>query len=211
MNMEKKLSELLNSKKAVTGYEVEVLINKTLQPAPNNFVGHLLGELDLAIARDLSRKYFSNPTDSSYKPLKFVYYNVKYDEIVSEFVLKRNLVLSPRAFEYFDKGVQYVDVVDGIRDIITNKRSVTGLDLKELVRESKSITVIEEPDSSLRVSDINRISFNNLTKQLADYIDEYFISCEKPIKDDIWYGVVSKEYGTATVYRNLALSPRNTK
>ena len=209
--MEKKLSELLNSKKAVTGYEVEVLINKTLQPAPNNFVGHLLGELDLAIARDLSRKYFRNTTDSSYKPLKFVYYNVKYDEIVSEFVLKRNLVLSPRAFEYFDKNATFDNERDGIRDIITNKKSVLGIELKRLVAESKNITIQEEYDSSLKLSEINRISFDNLTKQLADYIDEYFISCEKPIKDDIWYGVVSKEYGTATVYRNLALSPRNTK
>lgn len=209
--MEKKLSELLNSKKAVTGYEVEVLINKTLQPAPNNFVGHLLGELDLAIARDLSRKYFSNLTDSSYKPLKFVYYNVEYDEIVSEFVLKRNLVLSPRAFEYFDKNATFDTSRDGIRDIITNKKSVLGRELKELVSESKNITIQEEYDSSLKLSEINMISFDNLTKQLADYIDEYFISCEKPIKDDIWYGVVSKEYGTATVYRNLTLSPRNTK
>ena len=193
------LKELISTRQSLTGYDLGALVNKTLNNASNE------DSEDVNIAYELDKNYFSKETgeEKNYKPLKFVYYKV-IKNTDGEYLLRRNFFLSPRASGYFD--TEY-ETDDELRDIIRMKKVVLGQYLKQLVA-SICDREFEFPARDDGREEVERIAHNNLSIQLATYINTYFINCEKPIKDDIWYGVTCKEYATATIYRDLNKSPR---
>lgn len=183
-----------NPRCSVTGYDMECVVKTALNS---------IDEEEVIIARELMEKYFSGDVDDNYKPLKFVHYRVLRTED-GEYTLRRNLYMSPRAVGYFSTEDE---TSDEIRQLIRSKTSILGADLKRIVAE-----VIEReyefPSRDSSQEEVACISYSNLSKQLAQYISDFFINCEKPIRDDVWYGVACKEYATATIYRDMVKSPR---
>ena len=189
------LLTMIEEKKSHTGFEVELIINNALNSLVNE---------EVELARQLKARYFN--AGNEYKPLKFVYYRlIKTRQ--GEWSLRRNLYMSPRASGYFNTESV---TTDPIRLIVRSRESVLGSDLKRYVSEFAGEDY-KMPTSKSTDKEVEQIAYNNLSKQLANYIKEYFIDCEKPIKDDVWYCISCKEYGTATVYRDLNKSPRNTE
>lgn len=199
----KTVNELLQTGESITGYDLK-------QSVLNSMKSENIEEVQLA--EYLYASYFAEAVEKSYVPLKFVYYNVILknpdDEENSEVIVRRDQHFSPRAKYYFDTEVKCED--DEMREIVINKQSVKGSELKEVVAR----VVAEEltrPVKKIDMAEVQRRSFRNLSIQLARYINTYFIESENPIKDDIYYKVNCKEYGTATVYRDLEKSPRVSK
>ena len=201
LNAVNTLQELVSTRQSLTGYDLGALVSKIL----NNVSGEC--PEDVEIAQELNEKYFNKEVEEgkNYKPLKFVYYRIIRNQ--GEFQLRRNFFLSPRANGYFDtEGV----TSDELRNIIRLKKTVLGKDLKRVVA-TMCEREFEYPARDTDREEVDHMSNTNLSIQLARYIDTFFISCEKPIKDDIWYGVTCKEYATATIYRDLDKSPRQHK
>ena len=190
------LMDVIKEGNSYTGYEMEKIIRTALNS---------LDDDEVAIARELDEKYFKENVEDNFKPLKFVYYRI--GRIKSgEHILRRNLYLSPRASEYFSREDK---TDDELREIVRSKTTVMGADLKRIVNELSNMTyMVPIKGSNTSPDEIKRMSFQNLSIQLAKYIKEYFVDCEKPIKDDVWYGISCKEYGTTVVYRDLNKSPR---
>ena len=185
------LTELLEQKTSVTGYELNCIVMDGLYS--NN-------PQENAIASDLYIALFS--PDVEQHPLKFVYYSIAFNRKKGKYVAYRDLNMSPRANQYF--GAECLE--DKLGTIIRDHCSVTGAELINCVNEAKCRDylpkTLEDSGKDLEAS------FLNLSKQFAEYIDKYFIDCDKPIKGDIYYTIVVKEYGTATLYRDLTKSPR---
>lgn len=189
------LMAMIEEKHSHTGYEVEQIVNAALESLDND---------EVELARSLKARYFG--ADNEYKPLKFVFYRlIKTKQ--GEWSMRRNLYLSPRAAGYYDTAGK---AVDPIHEMVRTHNSVKGADLKEYVEELAGVE-FEFPEKGASEDTINAISYENLSKQLAAYIKEFFIDCEKPIKDDVWYCISCREYGTATVYRDLTKSPRKSE
>ena len=193
------LTELILTRQSITGHDLGALVNKILNNETNE------NPEDVEIAKALDENYFNKDVgeEKNYKPLKFVYYRVVRDNY-GFYSLRRNFYLSPRANGYFSTDGE---TDDELRDIIRTKRVVMGKDLKKLVAKLCD-REFEYPAPNTDREEVDHISNTNLSIQLASYINAYFIDCEKPIKDDIWYGVTCKEYATATIYRDLNKSPR---
>lgn len=187
------LLTMIANKSSHTGFEMEQIVTAALDSLDND---------EVELARNLNARYFG--AGNEYKPLKFVYYRMVRTRD-GEWSLRRNLYLSPRASGYFDTAG---NSTDSIRNIVRNHESVLGVDLKKYVEDYMTDEGFEFPSKKSTEDEVNEISFRNLSKQLATYINDYFIACEKPIKDDVWYCISCKEYGTATVYRDLNKSPR---
>ena len=193
-NLQQTLMDLIRTKNSVTGYEMEQIVKTALNSVDDE---------EARIAEELSEKYFSANVDASYKPLKFVHYRIIFNKD-GEYSLRRNLYMSPRASGYFS---QEFATEDRLREVVRTKKSVLGSELKDMVQESMSRDYMF-PNRDSFEDEIELMSYYNLSKQLAQYIYDYFINCEKSIKDDIYYGVSCKEYATATIYRDVKLSPR---
>lgn len=193
-DLQQTLMDLIQTKNSVTGYEMEQIVKTALNSVDDEEAG---------IAEELSEKYFGVNVDASYKPLKFVHYRIVRNR-EGEYSLRRNLYMSPRATGYF--SVEYA-TEDRLRDVVRTKKSVLGSELKEMVHEAMDRDYMF-PNKDSFEDEVEIMSYYNLSKQLAQYIYDYFINCEKSIKDDIYYGVSCKEYATATIYRDVKLSPR---
>lgn len=188
------LTDIIENDMSVMGHELESIIHEALGS---------LDEDEVQVARELDQRYFAQSADENFKPIKFVFYRIRQSK-AGDYILKRNLYLSPRASEYFNEENM---MSDELQKIVVRKESVTGATLKSIVGELVE-NGLQLPPKGSTADVIQKISFGNLSRQLASYIYDYFINCEKPIKDDIWYVVACKEYGTATIYRNLEKSPR---
>lgn len=187
--------ELLENEQSVTGYELEQIINRDMSSNDEEVQ---------RVAEILFNTYYAKGCEASYKPLKFVYYQIiKRNE--DEYNVRRDVYLSPRAKQYFDVAIKTPQ--DAFRELIVNKTSVLGSDLKKMVA-AMADEQMQYPDTKVQQDVIQQMSFRNLSLQLAEYVGTYFIQTDTPIGDGIWYKVTSKEYGTATVYRDLEKSPR---
>lgn len=193
-DLQQTLMDLIQTKNSVTGYEMEQIVKTALDS---------IDDEEARIAEELSEKYFGVNVDATYKPLKFVHYRI-IRNIEGEYSLRRNLYMSPRATGYFSTED---DTEDKLRHIVRTKKSVLGSELKDMVQDAMERDY-EYPSRESSDEEVAEISYYNLSKQLAQYIYDYFINCEKSIKDDIYYGVSCKEYATATIYRDVKLSPR---
>ena len=180
----------------IQGFELDQLVANQLNSED---------AMERDIALSLHAYYYTSSVQQKYKPIKFVYYTLV--QTSSSFILKRDLILSPRAKDYYSTDFkESVATSEGLRDVVKsagafrnmmiNKDSILGADLKSLITP-----LIDSPFHK-------ESSIYNYSKQLAMYVYDYFVNCEKPIKDDIYYKVVSKEYATATLYRDLEKSPR---
>lgn len=179
---------------SVTGYCMECAVKSALDS---------LDDDEVKIAEELMAKYFSGDVDDNYKPLKFVHYRViRTPE--GKYTLRRNLYMSPRATGYFSLEDE---TTDEIRQLVRSKASILGSDLKKIVSEAIE-REYEFPSREASLEEVVCMSYSNLSKQIAQYISDYFINCDKPIRDDVWYGVACKEYATATIYRDITKSPR---
>lgn len=188
------LTDIIEDDMSVMGHELESIIHEALGS---------LDEDEVQVARELDQRYFAQNTDENFKPIKFVFYRIRQSK-TGDYILKRNLYLSPRASEYFNEDNI---MSDELQKIVVRKESITGATLKGIVEELVE-NGLQLPPKGSTADTIQKISFGNLSRQLASYIYDYFINCEKPIKDDVWYVVACKEYGTATIYRDLEKSPR---
>ena len=194
------LREVVASRTSMTGYELGSLVQKTLTNRNEDAE-------DITIATELDEKYFSKAEDDNvYKPLKFVYYRVIRNRD-GEYLLRRNFYLSPRATGYFTTEDE---TTDELRQLIRTKEVILGKDLKRVVADTLE-KEFQFPTKETSPEDAAVMANTNLSIQLAEYINSFFIDCEKPLKDDIWYGISCKEYATATVYRDLTKSPRKQK
>lgn len=188
------LTNIIEDDMSVMGHELESIIHEAMGS---------LDEDEVQIAKELDQRYFAQNTEKNFKPIKFVFYRIRLTK-AGDYILKRNLYLSPRASEYFD--AENI-MADQMQSLVVNKKSVLGSELKEIVNAMLE-NGLQLPPRGSTADTIQKISFSNLSRQLASYIYDYFINCEKPIKDDVWYVVACKEYGTATIYRDLEKSPR---
>lgn len=193
------LRDLHETRNSVTGFELEQMVNAGLK-------SDVAEERD--IAAELKAVYFtpSAKDDKDFKPLKFVHYRLIRKNGV--YILRRNLYMSPRGSVYWDATVKVDD--DALRDILLAKQSVTGKELKDAVKAAEErqycFPVKEDTEAT-----VHQISCRNFSKQLADYINTYFIDTDKPLCDDVYYGITCRECGTATVYRDQKKSPRVNK
>lgn len=198
----KTVNELLQTGESITGYDLK-------QSVLNSMKSENIEEVQLAEC--IYKSYFAETVEKGYVPLKFVYYNVilkNSDEENDEIIVRRDQHFSPRAKYYFDTEINCED--DELRDIVINKQSIKGSKLKEIVARVSADELIK-PIKKTDMTEVQKTSFKNLSIQLARYISTYFIESENPIKDAIYYKVSCKEYGTATVYRDLEKSPRISK
>lgn len=192
--LQQTLVDLIQTRSSATGYEIEQIVKSSLSSRDNE---------EAFIARDLQDKYFENGVSENFKPLKFVHYKIVPTKD-GEYILRRNLFMSPRATGYFSREDA---TKDGVRELMRTRQPILGADLKRIVAEALERKWMF-PDRECSQEQVLEISHSNLSKQLAEYINTYFINCDKPIKDDIWYCVSCKEYATATIYRDLEKSPR---
>lgn len=183
------LEVIAKEKISLTGYEFEKAVNEALRS---------LKEEEVLLGRTLKDIYFY--PGNEYKPLKFVYYRLIRSR-KGGYALRRDNYLSPSGSKYFNTEGQSKD---RLRNVIRNRESIKGKELKEVVMNLAG-KPFEIPSSKERVDEV---SYLNLSKQVATYIRDFFINVEKPIKDDVYYYVYIKEYGTATIYRDLEKSPR---
>lgn len=190
--------ELLETGTSITGYELEQMIMADMSSDDNEVK---------RVAEILFNTYYAKDCEASYKPLKFVYYQVlPKDE--DEYNVRRDVHLSPRAKQYFDAAIKTAN--DEFRNLIINKTPILGSDLKKMIAEMAT-EEMQRPYTKVQQDVIQQMSFRNLSLQLANYVNTYFIETDTPIGDGIWYKVTCKEYGTATVYRDLEKSPRKSQ
>lgn len=193
---EQTLKELMSGSRCITGFELNQLVESIL-----NQPGAVDDEIR-DVASQLWENYFSEK-DSIYKPAKFAYYSL--ESVNDEYICRRNLTLSPRGTDYFvpgigsGKGVDYDPEVDTLRSVISNKTSIKGSVLKELVSGTIAREKVEDDQS-----------FTNFSVQLAEYLEQYYLQ-DGNLKDDIWYIIKTREYGTCVVVRDLERSPRTTR
>lgn len=185
------LKELMRGSRCITGYELNQLIESVLNQGDD-------GSEEYEVAVQLWDDYFSDE-DGTFKPAKFAYYTLVPGK--SGYSCKRDQTLSPRGVEYFvpdnSAGSEY-DPQDTLRTVISNKQCIKGCDLKELVDQTISHEKAEETEA-----------FTNFSVQLAEYLKQYFLQ-DGNVRDNVWYFLRTKEYGTLIVLRDLERSPRNT-
>lgn len=186
------LKELMQGSRCITGYELNQLIESILNQGND-------GDETYGVAIQLWNDYFSGD-DGTYKPAKFAYYTLALGR--TGYSCKRDLNLSPRGVDYFVPNTHAeneYDPQDTIRTVISNKQAIKGSDLRKLVSQTISHDKAEETES-----------FTNFSVQLAEYLEQYYLQDDN-IRDDVWYLIKTKEYGTLIVLRDQERSPRNTK
>lgn len=187
------LRELLDSTNSITGFDLSQLVGNILSQENDD-------SFEYAVAEQLWNDYFAD-TEGIFKPAKFAYYKLveTKNHIYS---CKRDQMLSPRGGEYFvpdNSSTNEYDYRNTLRTVISNKQHILGKDLKELIAQTISHEKTEENDA-----------FSNFSVQLASYINQYFLE-DGNIRDDVWYTLRTKEYGTVIVLRDQKRSPRTTK
>ena len=162
-DMQHTLTSLIQSGKSLVGHELEQLVKTSLNSTD---------EKEIEIAMELDNKYFNTDVDDNFKPLKFVYYRIAklVENEVETYRLRRNLFLSPRASGYFS---QDGDTTDEMRDLMRTKSSIRGSDLKRVVSQALS-TSSELTSKYPSNEEIEEASYLSLSRQIAQYIDEYF-------------------------------------
>lgn len=190
---DKLFKELLEGSKCITGFELNQLVEAILNREES------ADETDEYhnIAEQLWSDYFSN-MEGVFKPAKFAYYFLEPRE--NGYVCKRNTELSPRGTDYFvsepDSSRDYIEGESTLRTLISNSQRILGSDLKHLIDQTMEHLVTEET-----------LSFTNFSVQLAEYLKTYYMD-DNGLKDNIWYWIKTKEYGTLIVLRDLKRSPR---
>lgn len=189
------LRELMKGEQPILGFELAQLIESILNDDNDSY--------EYEVAEQIWRDYLSD-YETVYKLAKFAYYILVPDKNCISYSCKRDLTLSPRGTEYFvpdSSATNEYDVADTLRTVVTNKQHIKGCDLKQLVDQTISHEKVESTEA-----------FTNFSIQLAEYIKQYFIQ-DGNIRDDVWYVLRTKEYGTVIVLRDLKRSPRavNTK
>lgn len=186
------LKELMQGSRCITGYELNQLVESILNQGDD-------GSEAYEVASQLWDDYFSG-TEGIYKPAKFAYYTLALGR--TGYSCKRDLNLSPRGVDYFvpdTHAENEYDPQDTIRTVISNKQAIKGSDLRKLVSQTISHEKAEETES-----------FTNFSVQLAEYLEQYYLQ-DGNIRDDVWYFIKTKEYGTLIVLRDQERSPRSTK
>lgn len=189
------LRELMKGEQPILGFELAQLIESILNDDNDSY--------EYEVAEQIWRDYLSD-YETVYKLAKFAYYTLVLNKDGVSYSCKRDLTLSPRGTEYFvpdSSATNEYDVADTLRTVVTNKQHIKGCDLKQLVDQTISHEKVESTEA-----------FTNFSIQLAEYIKQYFIQ-DGNIRDDVWYVLRTKEYGTVIVLRDLKRSPRavNTK
>lgn len=189
----KLFEELLNGSKCITGFELNQLVEEIL----NNEESETETSKQHDIAEQLWRDYFSG-TEGVFKPAKFAYYFLEPHE--NGYLCKRNTELSPRGTDYFVSNAtvprDYIVGESTLRTVVSNSQRILGSDLKCLVGQTIEHLIAEDT-----------LSFTNFSIQLAEYLKTYYLD-ESGLKDDVWYWIKTKEYGTLVVLRDLKRSPR---
>lgn len=186
------LKELMQGSRCITGYELNQLVESILNQGDD-------GSETYEVASQLWDDYFSG-AEGIYKPAKFAYYTLALGR--TGYSCKRDLNLSPRGVDYFvpdTRAENEYNPQDTIRTVISNKQAIKGSDLRKLVSQTISHEKAEETEP-----------FTNFSVQLAEYLEQYYLQ-DSNIRDDVWYLIKTKEYGTLIVLRDQERSPRSTK
>jgi hypothetical protein len=187
----KTLKELMQGTKCITGFELNQLVESILSQGDD-------GSDEYEVAVQLWNDYFSGE-EGVYKPAKFAYYTLVHGS--TGYGCKRDLNLSPRGVDYFvpdtSAGLEY-DPQDTLRTVISNKQRIKGSDLKELTDATLAHEKTEDEEA-----------YTNFSVQLAEYLKQYYLQ-DGNIRDNIWYFIKTKEYGTLVVLRDQTRSPRTT-
>lgn len=190
-NNKNTLKELILGTKSIMGHELNQVVEAVLNDGDD-------GSLEYEVAEQLWNDYFRDG-EGIYKPAKFAYYTL---ELRGEdaYVCKRDEEMSPRAADFFvsdgSGSQEYNPEYDTLRTVIANKRNILGRDLKTLVTATLNHNTTEETTA-----------FENFAIQLAEYAQQFYLN-DGNVKDDVWYHIRTREYGTLILLRNHDLSPR---